>query len=311
MPLPFPQSRPFLRKLICLLALAGSSAAHAVPYAYAEIEFSAFALYGLDAAGVSVSGATVTTSSASVYPGGAADGAAVGGNLLSGSDVRQSTSGLQPGQTVAENFFRMALMHNPGARSDAIISGNLITGDPAGAASVLAEGQLSPFGSAASAAGTSTGFTLNLVLTSPTTFTLSFLASTIIAAMTSEQGEGASAQTNASFTVTGDNGYFDIFAPDELNASTSSTNGNGDGIYTNGPTTYFKRLELAAGSYQFSLLAGAQQRLERSSSSDAADVPEPAPLMLIGAGLAGVMLLGSRRKKTGKITASVTETFSS
>lgn len=269
--------------------------ASATPYAYATMSFSDLTLSGLTSG--SISGATVTTSSSASYLA-AGDAASAGPNnpgtgatpLTGGSDTRQSTAGTGP--FPGENSFGQALTAGAGARGDAVITGNLLTGTPPGAASLVAEGRLIDFGSASSTAGTSTGFNFTFTTTAPLTLTLAFTASNDLIATTDAAGDGASAQINASFSVNG-NGVADTYAPTELNTSVSSSGGTANGTSSLAPTAFTHSVTLTApGTYTISLLSGAQERLNAAATS----TPEPASLALLGAGLISAGLIRRRRQ---------------
>ena len=279
-----------------LLTLAGTGIASATPYAYGTMSFSNLTLSGLTSG--TIDGATVTTSSSASYLS-SGDAASAGPNnigtgpipLTGGSDTRQSTAGTGP--FPGQNSFGQALQTGSGARGDSVITGNLLTGSPAGSASLVAEGRLTDFGSASSTGGTSTGFNFSFTTTAPVTLTLSFTASNDLIATTTAPGDGASAQINASFSVNG-NGVSDNFAPSQLNTSVSSSGGTGDGTFSLGPTSFTHSVTLtSAGTYTISLLSGVQERL----SAAAVNTPEPASLAILGAGLFGVGLIRRRRQR--------------
>lgn len=278
-----------LKFTVLAAALATTCVAQATPYAYADISFSSVLLTGLNPAAITAK-SFVTSSSANYSP--------TGGTANSGEkDTSQSFSG--PGAFPGENNFTQALLGSNGTRGDALIVGDLI--NIAGmTAQTVAEGRLvkgAVVATGSSTGGTSTGISIDFSTGIATKLVLTISAHDLLVATTTETGDSAHAFVTSSFSVRGTrtNGtsYLQSYSPQELNASTTSTSGKGNGLVSNSLNNVSYLFNLDPGTYQFSFAAGSQQILK-----DPVAVPEPAPLALLGIGALGVGM--SRRRKARK-----------
>lgn len=281
---------------VAVLLVGTACSARAAPYVYGELVFSNLTLFGLlDTPGVSIIGATVTSSSTADYPGRQGVSRSATGSLTSGTDVSQAFSG--DSAMPEQNVFARQLTSGSGTRGDARISG-AINADAT--AHIVGEGRLTTApATASSTAGTSTGIGVNVALAATTAISLDFTASSHLIASTAGVGEGASAQVNASFTITQGATMITNFAPGALNFSVSSTNGTGDSTFDSGPVAYSTGFfTLDPGNYQIQLLAGVQERLDTSAVpvTPPSKVREPASMALLGIGLLGCAIARKRRR---------------
>ena len=272
-------------------------------YGYSTLHFENFILSGIvDANGHALPGvvfnSSVTSTDGANYPGFATAGTSSGGNLFSGTDPAQATSG--PGPFPAENTFTQALTGSSGTRGDA-----QITGPIAGAATsnLVSEGNLTANGSAGSYSSTST--TINVSFAQASAVNLTFSASAMLMSSVGNLGDSSNAQASASFkifdatagsyvtisdNISGANST--VIAPSALNQNVASTNPGSPQTFASGLANY---------SYSASLIAGHNYQLTLADSTSviltnvvAAPVPEPSTLALMFAGLLAVGLFRRR-----------------
>jgi len=288
-----------------LAAVGGIGKAQATPsYGYAELSFTNFTLSGLFTAsgnstepGVAVSSTSVTMTDGSNYPGAAAGGGSVSGNIKTGADVPEAFSG--PGAPPPQNTFIQALSASSGTRADGLITGALAAG---ATSNLVAEGNLTTGpASAGSNAGSST--TLNVDFTTTgTTVTLSFNASDFLTSSVGQMGDSANAQVSASYKICSTVSPFTCVAitdninggtsttvqPFALNQNVATTDPTSPQSFQSGPTDYSYSVTLAAGTYQLTLADNTTDILST--------VPEPVSIAILGSGLVALGAIRRRKK---------------
>ena len=298
--------------LLASTALTGP--AYAIPsYGYSTLHFENFTLSGIyDANGQTLPGvvanSSVTSTDGANYPGFAPGGNSAGGNIFSGTDPAQATSG--PGPFPAQNTFTQALMASSGTRGDAQITGAIASG---ATSNLVSEGNLTINGSAGSNAGTSTS--INASFTGTSTVSLSFAASSALMSSVGNLGDSSNSQASASFRIFDTTTGAYVLIVDNLNAANSSTditpfslNQNVASTNPGSPQTFLS--SLTNYSYAANLIASHRYQLTLADSTSViltgavlSPIPEPATwaMMLVGFGGLGAVL--RRRRGQAALTA--------
>jgi hypothetical protein len=287
-----------------LFAMGSIGTASADPtYGYAYLELTGFTLTSSGALnGVT---AIVTGQDGANYPGSSPAANTVAGNIFTGVNAPQATSG--PGPFPPQDTYSQALLVTAGTRGDMAISGAIGGGAHS---QTLSEGNLQSGGAASSNAGSATtlqitfataGGTVNLVFTGQATLDASvFKVGDSANAETSISGKLCNGPTSAScVNITDNNGNGDggkIIAPAALNANVGSNDPLSPDSYQSGVIPYsFTASGLAAGTYTLTLLDQTQVLLSA--------VPEPSSLALAGSALLALVYFTQRRRRKQATTA--------
>ena len=275
-------------------------------YGYSTLHFENFMLTGIvDANGQPLPGvvfnSSVTGTDGANYPGFATAGSSSGGNLFSGTDPVQATSG--PGAFPPVNTFKQALTGSSGTRGDAQVTGPIAGGSTS---NLVSEGNLTTNGSAGSYSSTST--TINVSFAQASTVNLTFNASSMLTSSVGNLGDSSNAQTSVSFkifdataasyvTITDNiNGANSTdITPFALNQNVASTNPGSPQTFASSLTSYsYTAVLKSQHNYQITLADSTSVIL---TSFVPTPVPEPSTVVLMFSGLLAVGLF--RRRHSG------------
>ncbi|MDD2728566.1 EDSAP-1 family PEP-CTERM protein [Malikia sp.] len=304
--------KPLLASALAMAGLGLAGQAHAVAVAYSSVQLFEFQVLPQNGATFTPTPNARQTSSNASYPGYPSISNTVGPNLPGGgSDVPQAKSG--PGLFPAENTYSPSPVTNAasltitmaGARGDARTAD--IVGDTPDRGLLVqnvSEVKLDNISGSTQggSANTNSGTLGILSLTAPAdTLNLSFDALVRRYASTTEAGEYAFASTNVSFTLTPTGGG--VATPMQMSGTDyARLTGQCDSSAGEGSLNCDSMVDLSSAGQYFTLtpltalaVGDYSLSLNIASSANARDVPEPATMSLLGAGLMG--LAAARRRK--------------